>query len=485
MVVTLQSFAKKHNSTAVPSGSGTSKTGTLRDRCTVQAPVIGFAIAVTQSPVAFNYAHIPAFNRYYFITDWEWSGGLWWAYMQVDVLSTFKTEIGGQECYILRAASGEYNPRIHDEMYPSISLAMGQCGSIDTTLYDVSIEESGTYIIGVMGKEAKAGCTIYYALTPSEMQAFRQNMFNDNYMGIMEITSELKKALVNPAQYIVSANWFPYNSISGESVSSIGLGWWDVTTSAKVVTQFVVSRTQDFIIYAHTKAEEQAEETGCLYMFSAPYSQYTITIPPFGEIELDPQIIANGMETEGGAYSCTVHALLNTDLMTGDGILYLYTDDITGSRSNGELLAFRSAKMCAPVQVGQITSDVSGAAQSVASSAFNGASIAKVAGSKLGVAAGIAGAVLSGTENIMPRVRTLSLNGGMAVFKQRPIYNVRYNPIVDTAEEENGLPFFAVSQIDALEGYIKTMNADVTINGATKDELMTIRNYMNSGFYYE
>lgn len=486
MVITLYNFSKKRNSTTVPSGSGDSTfTGTLRDGCTVLNPVISFAINRQASPTIFTYAHIPQWHRYYYIQDWKWENGLWTAYMEVDTMGSYKNEIGRSECYVLRAKS-QHDPYINDAMYPTLSYSLGQCGSIETTLYDVDSETSGTYIIGVMGKEAKNGCTIYYALTPAEMKTFRENMFTDNYMGIMEITAELKKALVNPAQYIVSANWFPYNNIGGESVSKIALGWWDVPTTAKVITQFVISRTQDFLIYAHSTAQEQADTYSGLYLFSSPYSSYTLTIPPFGEIELDPQIIAYGMEEEGGPYSCTVHAILNTDLMTGDGTLYLYTDDITGERQNGELLAFRSTKMCAPVQVGQITSNVSGAMQGIGNSVFNGSVIAKAASSTtLGVVAGVAGAVLSGSENMTPRTRTLSLNGGMALFKQKPIFNVRYNPIVETSVEENGRPLFQTKIISSLEGYIKTMNADVIIADATDFEQEQIRATMNGGFFYE
>ena len=48
------------------------------------------------NPTAYNYAYIPAFNRYYFINKIEaYRTGLFILTMSVDVLETYKTEIKG------------------------------------------------------------------------------------------------------------------------------------------------------------------------------------------------------------------------------------------------------------------------------------------------------------------------------------------------------------------------------------------------------
>lgn len=65
--------------------------GTLRGETSVTNPVILMEI---DNPTIYNYAHIPEFKRYYFITDMiSIRKGLWRISMKVDVLESFKTSI--------------------------------------------------------------------------------------------------------------------------------------------------------------------------------------------------------------------------------------------------------------------------------------------------------------------------------------------------------------------------------------------------------
>ena len=71
--------------------------GTLRERCSIIEPVITLN-ATEEIPMyrilESNYAYIPEFNRYYFITDMEVvNNNLVTVYMRVDVLNSFSDEI--------------------------------------------------------------------------------------------------------------------------------------------------------------------------------------------------------------------------------------------------------------------------------------------------------------------------------------------------------------------------------------------------------
>lgn len=67
--------------------------GTLREETSVISPVILMSIA---NPTEYNYAYIPEFKRYYFISDMvSVRAGLWRISMQVDVLMSFKDSIDG------------------------------------------------------------------------------------------------------------------------------------------------------------------------------------------------------------------------------------------------------------------------------------------------------------------------------------------------------------------------------------------------------
>lgn len=65
--------------------------GTLKDETSIINPVVMMELS---NPTQYNYAYIPEFNRYYFITDiTSVRNGLWRISLSVDVLESFKTEI--------------------------------------------------------------------------------------------------------------------------------------------------------------------------------------------------------------------------------------------------------------------------------------------------------------------------------------------------------------------------------------------------------
>ena len=66
-------------------------TGTLRDECSLTD--VSVTIQLSNIPT-FNYAYIPSFNRYYYVTDiTSVRNDLWEISMSVDVLMTYKNGI--------------------------------------------------------------------------------------------------------------------------------------------------------------------------------------------------------------------------------------------------------------------------------------------------------------------------------------------------------------------------------------------------------
>lgn len=73
-------------------------TGTLRDETSIINPVV---LLETTNPSNYNYAYIPDFNRYYFISDMaSVNKNLWRISLTVDVLESFKNEILGSSAII-------------------------------------------------------------------------------------------------------------------------------------------------------------------------------------------------------------------------------------------------------------------------------------------------------------------------------------------------------------------------------------------------
>ena len=71
--------------------SGVNLSGNLRNESNVVNPTI---IVNTDNPTNYNYALIPAFNRYYFINDYiSLRTGIWQLNLKSDVLMSFKDSI--------------------------------------------------------------------------------------------------------------------------------------------------------------------------------------------------------------------------------------------------------------------------------------------------------------------------------------------------------------------------------------------------------
>lgn len=88
--------------------------GVLKQECSVTAPIILY----NGDYVAFNYAYIPAFGRYYFLTDMiSVRNGLWELHFSVDPLFSFRTEILSNTC-ILERQQYLYNMYIQDQEIP-------------------------------------------------------------------------------------------------------------------------------------------------------------------------------------------------------------------------------------------------------------------------------------------------------------------------------------------------------------------------------
>lgn len=88
-------------------------TGNLKEDTSVMDPVI--VIESASFPAAANYAHIPEFNRYYYITDVVNQGAnLWEISLHVDVLKTYASAILSSPCIIAKTASNDFNLYIPD-----------------------------------------------------------------------------------------------------------------------------------------------------------------------------------------------------------------------------------------------------------------------------------------------------------------------------------------------------------------------------------
>lgn len=91
-------------------------TGTLRDDCSIINPVIKIENYTGSNITQSNYAYIPEFGRYYYITNITFSGNLYEISMHVDVLMTYKDSIRSNTAIVSRQENF-YNLYLQDGVF--------------------------------------------------------------------------------------------------------------------------------------------------------------------------------------------------------------------------------------------------------------------------------------------------------------------------------------------------------------------------------
>lgn len=106
--------------------------GTLRTECSILNPTI--EIETTTNISKYNYAQIPDFNRYYFITDIvAVSNNLWKVSLKCDVLMSYANDIRKLKGNILRQKI-EFNLMLADNQLNTYADDRTQCFNFPNSL---------------------------------------------------------------------------------------------------------------------------------------------------------------------------------------------------------------------------------------------------------------------------------------------------------------------------------------------------------------
>ena len=352
---------------------------------------------------------------------------------------------------------------------------------------------SGTYVVGVISGDSGAhGAVAYYSMSSNAMAYLRQQLFSTTaYMGqIQDISTDLLKALVDPFQYITSAMWFPCDP-GGTVVSTMSIGWWDVDMTGKGV-----KRVENFIYLTSSrsisvKANPTAISQGGDYRYSSPYSSYSVFLPPFGEIVLSASVLSNFIfdAPQIAVPSCTVNYQVAVDVITGLGHV-IFTIDTAGS--DNIIIAEAESQVGVPTSIAQNSGTSIQAVAGYVGKTLGGDSMLYAGlGALATKMVNTAFPVLSASGAFEPTVKSKFDNGALVKYQMACYIQTQYRPTVDENIDKFGRPLYATRTVSTLgkteysSGYIKTINADIDIAGATITEQESIKEIMNGGFFYE
>lgn len=494
-IIFYQNFTKRENSTLRPTAGAVVRaytvTGFLRDNCSILHPVIGLKqdpVPNGHIPAVLTYAYIPDYGRYYFVRDWTWEAAIWYVSMDVDVLATYRMQIGLKTCYIERS-SYTFNGAVIDRLYP---------GTTDLNVSETYINApwlnrlppSGCFVLGVMsGETMTAGTAVtYYALTFGEMRSLINYLLSTDFLDAIgfprtmaadqQLTQQVAKCLVDPLQYIVSCMWFPYdaNQLGDSTARAITVGYYELPTTI-VTGHWVSSLSVTGDVTVAVPVHPQAATRG-KYLNYAPFTRFTVFLPPFGMFPLDPSWFEIGD---------SVNFMTYVDLATGKSTLRVRK---TGTGSGNAFSIFeKQGMMGVPIQLAQIRNDVIGSATAMlnAGSAVAGTITNAAIGNPVGATNSALMALRSVGDAIsaqIPQISSSGSNGSFDAFSQPAWLTARFTILADENNAEQGRPLCELHRIDTIPGFIKCGECEIDFS-AFSEEKTKVHSYLTGGFFWE
>lgn len=470
MNVYFSTFSKRRNSTKRPSG-GSGYSCLLKDDTSTARPSIALKWPGSGSPTAYNYCYIPDFGRYYYVNSWTYTDRQWVADCVVDVLATYKTQIGAESKYVVRAA-GTFDLYMPDTLFPVD-------GKLKTTQISISglnwanSLSGGSIVIGLMGVDGgySVGGVSYYRVTPAGYMTLLKELYSESLAGINgesygstigqaieALSRNMLRSITNPQQYIKSVRWYPFSFSEGGGVT-VRIGGIQTTPTLYPISDPIKTQTitMTFSTMPNTPMEYWANVS--------PYLEATAFIPPFGTFPLDTRKLCD-------ATGCSLEII--TDAISGQAHMRLFA-----TRTGADPVL---AESITTIGIPMDSSGVSyGSGVSLGSVA--GAVGSAITGDYLGAAAGIASAFDSGVGKAEAHSAAYS---GIAGFQAPKFIQMNYmNAKVTTDDyDECGHAVGQVMTLSGLSGYILCADGHVDCP-ATDAEHAQIEAFLTGGFFYE
>ena len=246
-------------------------------------------------------------------------------------------------------AAGAHNGNIVDTMYP----AKSGC-SFDSTSVTNPWWTDISYIVGTVSKSGNMGSLAYYGMGSPAIATMCQNLLDPTYIinsangfDLCDASEALQLSLVDPIQYVKScmALPVPLSDISniGSAAAVYAFSWNTGANGYKIAQAPYINKSFSFAIKKHPDTNSRGN-----YVNTAPFTNITLTMPPFGVIEIDTSVTCN---------ASTLTADIQIDPITGKGILTVKCNNIILNRVE--------AQLGVPISLSSVTRDYIGAASGI------------------------------------------------------------------------------------------------------------------------
>ena len=459
----------------------------LFEPCSIVAPRIRLVLPMAYNIADVNYAYIDQFRRYYWVQDAEWIEGCWILSLNVDVLSSFKTDIGSSYQYVVRSASS-YDGSITDTLYPPNGVTSHKWISMLnlTNPFSPNIA-NGSFIVGIVGEAdtdvGRFGAVNYYQFNLAQFNDFINALMANTgdwlqiaNASINDLKSNTLKTILNPMQYITSCQWFPIPANGTDKTSDIKFGWWKITgiTHKNPPTSGGYPADNGLIGFSVTSSERHPQAARGSYLNREPYTTYKMYMPMCGYIDMPGRIIAK---------SGYVGVAYRIDLASGNAMLDVYGKPTDTSPTEYPIMR-TNTKISIDVPIAQIAVDTVGTAKSGANTII-GAVTDAITGNIGGMISGlINGGIDTAVKASQPIANIMPSTGSLAPYLQPPAILCEYQNIADEAQTLAGRPLCSYVQLSTLSGYILCNTGHVELHGGLQGEIEQVESFLRSGFFY-
>lgn len=478
MNVKLTNTTKKHNSTEIPTFTGTGLTCMLKEGSSIINPVLIFERANVGH--SYNYVYIADFGRYYFVDDIVYDGARIFYYCSVDVLASYKSTIGGASAYVLRSAY-TYNEYVIDQFYPATTHIRQYSEFLGTPWLEYG-SSRGIWVVGVISEQ---GVT-YYACTRSTYEQFMDYMMSADFvadqLGITLAEAQTNpqwRAMIDPISYITQCVWLPISYSTGTpsaprfTEESMKIG---TATRAELqagnISHSTAGRTP--VQYQPTPMPHPQSNARGEYLNAPGFTECRLVVPPFGSFEM------NALEiNQYDRFQVNVEL----DCTNGVGKLVVYGYEGTGGDETlVSVILTAQAQVGVPLPITQIITPGLSPVQLGIQAA--GTVAAAVTGNAMGAIAGGASMIESYYASKVPKASTIGSRGTIAGIHGNAYFEYVWKYVVDNDVADHGQPLCGVYQLSTLPGYQMILEPHISTGGTASEDDM-INNFLASGYFYE
>lgn len=463
------SFSKRRNSTKQPSGSSQGFGSVrLKEGTSMMKPVFLLSIVNWH----WNYASWD--GRYYYVIDIVSQGNEYFeVHCELDVLATFKTQIGNYNTLISRSDAA-YNGHVMDTIYPAKSDPYTLSASASTAGLFTTARDSGAIIMGVMGNGGLQFvvmsvpaftrlCSVLFPVITQPPDVYFSSTISEALVG----------GLNTVMQSIVLLKWMPVDwsvavtqlGLTAAQQIYIGQIKWDLQGQLdvyKLSGNTIVTVGARTITFPDRQSSGVTQQGDWLYM--QPFASYALSAPPFGLITIDGSfLVPSGRQLQ---------AIVRVEILTGNAQLILNYND-GGLKPCGKY----NACVSYDIKAGGATSNPIGGLAGAASAAI------AIATKDY---AGAAAAIMSAGQAMIPQPGQMGAGVSGPVPDLADTWYAKstyYDPIEEN-RAELGRPLGEIRQISTLSGFVQCADAKLAIPGHA-EEMVEVNNLLNSGIFYE